>query len=54
MDFIELMDFCGYDLEKANEIMRKDKKDVDIHKPKPGGPKCRGLFGASCVDCSEC
>lgn len=54
MDFIELMDFCGYDLEKANEIMRKEKKDVDIHKSKPGRPKCRGLFSAGCVGCSEC
>lgn len=54
MDFIELMDFCGYDLEKANEIIRKDKRYVDIHKLKPLRKECRGLFGAGCVGCLGC
>lgn len=54
MDFIELMDFCAYDLEKANEIMRKDKRYVDSLPKQPSFPECRGLFGAGCVGCSWC
>lgn len=24
MDYIEIMDFCGYDLEKANELAKEE------------------------------
>ena len=54
MDFIELMDFCGYDLQRATKILQEADGNVDSLPKQPGFSECRGLFGAGCVGCSEC
>ena len=57
MNFIEIMDFCGYDLTEANilvdEYVRR-MKDVDLRKSESSRKKCGGLLSARCVGCSWC
>ena len=49
MDYLEIMDFCGFDMEKAHKMVQelRETNDVDSVEPESHGEDGGGLFGES-------
>lgn len=47
MDYIEIMSFCGYDLDRADKMVNEIVKDMEKVPAEPVRAECRRLRGKS-------
>lgn len=47
MDYLEIMSFCGYDLDRADKMVNEIVKDMEEISAEPLRAQCRRLRGQS-------